>query len=172
MSLSGSLTVQIASGSDGEAPLKMPRHRRRKRPADPPDGAAVRSRTSNLLIRSQMLYPIELRLHFRFGTGRKAHAAVRGNFFPRQKIFPHGFGAKSGAALRAAPRKSDCHKSGWSRAADAIHGMKMVRGAGFEPATPTVSSFKCLLLSTLHSVFGVPLGHAGPCKTAKCNTKM
>ena len=86
-----------------------------------------------------MLYPIELRLHSRFGTGRKAHAPVRGNFFPRQKIFRHGFGAKSGAALRAAPRKNGCHKSGWSRAADAIHGLKMVRGAGFEPATPTVS---------------------------------
>ena len=44
--------------------LKMPCRPRRKRPAEPPDGAAVRSRTSNLLIRSQMLYPIELRLHF------------------------------------------------------------------------------------------------------------
>ena len=45
------------------------------------NGAAVRSRTSNLLIRSQMLYPIELRLHSRFGTRRKAHACACGNFF-------------------------------------------------------------------------------------------
>ena len=38
----------------------------------------MRSRTSNLLIRSQMLYPIELWLRKRFGTKAQKGAAVNG----------------------------------------------------------------------------------------------
>ena len=79
----------------------------------------MRSRTSNLLIRSQMLYPIELRLRSRFGTRRKAHGWRYGNFFYRRSSetlsrggnVPFSVSAESVAAT-ITQGKAQCHPPG------------------------------------------------------------
>ena len=72
---------------------------RRLRPSADSGGAAVRSRTSNLLIRSQMLYPIELRLHSRIAGGGEKHRWKDVATFSAA-TFSRGIARKDGAGLR------------------------------------------------------------------------
>ena len=69
-----------------------------------------------------------------------------------------------------------CPKVGAKALEPCIHpasrGKEMVRGAGFEPATPTVSSHKTLLENHFYSVSRSMWSHANPCEKAKCNNKV